>query len=51
MSMSIHTDDDDSHRCAHKTDHDHQPNVDLIQIKHLCQQMKRHVMIDEEKKQ
>ncbi|CAF3772348.1 unnamed protein product [Rotaria sp. Silwood1] len=39
--MSIHTDENDVYICGGKTNHDHQPNSDLIQTKRLRQDMKQ----------
>ncbi len=39
--MSVHTDENDVYICGGKTDHDHQPNSDLIQTTRLRQEMKQ----------
>jgi len=43
-TMSVHTDENDVYICGGKTDHDHQPNSDLIQTKRLRQEMKQRVL-------
>ena len=34
-TMSVHTDENDVYICGGKTNHDHQPNSDLVQTKRL----------------
>lgn len=43
-TMSVHTDENDVYLCGGKSDHDHEPNSDLIQAKRLRQQMKQRVL-------
>lgn len=42
--LSVHTDANDLYICGGNSDHDHQPNFDLIQAKNLRQQMKQRVL-------
>ena len=43
-TMYVHTDENDFYLCGGKSDHDHEPNSDLIQAKSLRQQMKQRVL-------
>ncbi len=42
--MTVHTDENDVYVCGGKTNHDHQPNSDLVQTKRLREQMKQRVL-------
>jgi hypothetical protein len=42
--MTVHTDENDVYVCGGKTNHDHQPNSDLVQTKRLREKMKQRVL-------
>jgi hypothetical protein len=43
-SVLLHTDENDMYLCGGQVEHDHEPNLDLIQTTRLRQQMKERVL-------